>query len=74
MATNNLEYLSYIDKILTTYISQGALEFNFEPNKNLKITVNNNTVENNQLPLNQELIKVVVKKLISYNQNRSIDS
>jgi twitching motility protein PilT len=74
MATNNLEYLSYIDKILTTYIAQGATEFYFEANKNLKITVNNNTVENNQLPLNQDLIKVVVKKLISYNQNRSIDS
>lgn len=74
MTTNNLEYLAYIDKILTTYTTQGASEFYFESNKNLKIKINGNFIENNQFPLNQELIKVVVKKLISYNQNRSIES
>lgn len=74
MTTNNLEYLAYIDKILTTYTTQGASEFYFESNKNLKIKINGNFVENNQFPLNQELIKVVVKKIISYNQNRSMES
>src|SRR4051812_44304715 len=68
------DYLNYFDKMLVAHVSQGVTEFYFNPGENLKIKVNSSLVENPKLSIKEELIKAAIKKLISDNQNRSLES
>ncbi len=74
MEANIQEFVSYFDKMLVAHVSQGVTEFYLNPGENLKIKVKDAIVENPKLPIRDDLIQAAVKKLISENQNRSIES
>jgi twitching motility protein PilT len=74
MQQNILEYINYFDKMLVAHVNQGVTEFHLNPGENLKIKVKDAIIENPALPLKDELIQAAVKKLISDNQNRSVES
>jgi twitching motility protein PilT len=71
---NYQEWIDQLDKMLTVHVSKGIDALQFRPNQKLKISKSGQWLENPQVNVTPEFIEVTVKRLISVNQDRDIES
>jgi twitching motility protein PilT len=68
------ELIDQLDKMLSVHVSKGITALQFRPHQKLKICRAGQWLENPQIQITPEFIEVVVKRLISTNQDRDIES
>ncbi|MDD5284780.1 MAG: ATPase, T2SS/T4P/T4SS family [Desulfuromonadaceae bacterium] len=74
MSANIDEVIGYFNKMLVSCVLQGVTEFHFQSGEFLKVKVKDSLVENNKVKMNEQLMETILKKIISENQNKSIDN
>lgn len=74
MSTNTDEVIGYFNKMLVSCVLQGVTEFHFDSGEFLKVKVKDSLVENNKIKMNDQLMETILKKIISENQNKSIEN
>ncbi|HXE96404.1 MAG TPA: ATPase, T2SS/T4P/T4SS family [Dongiaceae bacterium] len=74
MSTNFDEVIGYFDKMLVSCVLQGVTELHLKSGEFLKVKVKDSFVENNKIKMNEQLMETILKKIISDNQNKSIEN
>lgn len=74
MASNFDEIIGNFEKLFVSCVLQGVTEFHLKTGEFLKIRLKDALVENNKIKMNEQLIEAFLKKIISDNQNKSIES
>jgi twitching motility protein PilT len=74
MSANFDEVIGYFNKMLVSCVLQGVTEFHLKTGEFLKIKMKDSLVENNKIKMNEQLMETILKKIISENQNKSIES
>ncbi|MEI6705080.1 MAG: ATPase, T2SS/T4P/T4SS family, partial [Deltaproteobacteria bacterium] len=74
MSANIDEVVGYFNKMLVSYVLQGVTEFHLHTGEFLKIKLKDALVENNKIKMNEQLMETILKKIISENQNKSIEN
>ncbi|MBI2355492.1 MAG: Flp pilus assembly complex ATPase component TadA [Deltaproteobacteria bacterium] len=73
METKVEEIITNFNKMIVAHVLRGVTEFHLRPAENLKVMVNDSIVENNKIPISEQLLEIVLKKIISENQNKSFE-
>ena len=68
------EVISYFDKMLVSCVLQGITEFHLRSGEFLKVKIKDSLVENNKIKINEQFLEIILKKIISDNQNKNIES
>lgn len=68
------EIIGNFEKMFVSCVLQGVTEFHLKTGEFLKIKMKDSVVENNKVKMNDQLMEVILKKIISDNQNKSIES
>lgn len=74
MSANFDEIIAYFDKMLISHVLQGGTEFHMQTGELLKVKLKDTFVENSKVRMNAQVMEIILKKLISDNQNKSIES
>ena len=68
------EVISYFDKMLVSCVLQGITEFHLRSGEFLKVKIKDSLVENNKIKINEQFLEIILKKIISDNQNKNIEN
>ncbi|MEZ0373608.1 MAG: type IV pilus twitching motility protein PilT [Candidatus Sericytochromatia bacterium] len=68
------DWVDNFDKILALHVTRGIVGLEFRPNKKLIICKSDHCLENPQIDVTPEMIENIVKRLISTNQDRDINT
>ncbi len=74
MQTKADEIIGYFDKMLVAHVEKGVTEFHLNSGENLKIKINDALAENSKIPLTDQLLETILKKIVATNQNKSFES
>ena len=67
------EIISYFDKMLVAHVAKGITEFHLNSGENLKVKMNGALAENSKVPISDQLLETILRKIIAHNQNKSFD-
>ncbi len=74
MSSNFDEIIGNFDKMFVSCVLQGVTEFHLQSGEFLKVKLNDSLVENNKIKMNEQLMETLLKKIISDNQNKTIEN
>lgn len=68
------EIIGFFNKMLVAHVVKGITEFHLNTGENLKVQVNGSLAENSKVPISNQLVETILRKIIADNQNKSFEN